>query len=83
MREDVLRFGEERFAEAEKLAEDATVRARVRAAGLALRFVRLVRADLPERKASLPGFAADARAAGITMVGEGEALDHFVERAGK
>ena len=48
-----------------------------------MRFVRLVRSDLTQRKAMLPAFAADARTAGITMVGEGEALDHFLERAGK
>src|SRR5262249_11477730 len=83
LREDVLKFGEERFAEALKLAEDETVRARVRAAGLSGRYVRLVRADLPQRKQMLADFAADARAAGITMVGEGEALDHFLERATK
>src|SRR5262249_32314247 len=83
LREEVLKFGEERFAEALKLAEDETVRARVRAAGLSVRYVRLVRSDLPQRKAMLPAFAADARAAGITQVGEGEALDHFLDRAGK
>jgi len=83
LREEILRFGEECFAEALKLADDETVRARVRAASLAVRYVRLVRSDLPRRKEMLPAFAADARAAGLTMTGEGEALDHFVERAGK
>jgi hypothetical protein len=81
--DDVLRFGEERFAEAEKLARSAVVRARVKAAGLGIRYVRLVRATPEKRKQILPSFAADARAAGITMTSEGEKLDAFVERLGK
>ena len=83
LREEILRFGEERFSEALKLAEDATVRARVQTAGLSVRYVRIVRSDLERRQQLLPAFAADARAAGITMTSEGESLDAFVERTGK
>ena len=81
--DDVLAFGEERFGEAERLAENATIRARVKAAGLGIRYVRLVRADPERRRALLPAFAADARAAGIRNTSEGETLDAFVERLGK
>ena len=59
------------------------VRARVRAASLGIRYVRLVRATPEERRALLPAFASDARAAGIRMVSEGETLDAFAERLGK
>ncbi len=83
LREDVLQFGESCFEEAARLAESDLVRARVKAAGLALRYVRIVRGELPRRKELLPAFAADARAAGITNVGEGETLDSFLERTGR
>ena len=48
-----------------------------------MRYVRLVRAEPAKLKPLLASFATDAKAAGITHVGEGETLDHFVERAGK
>jgi len=81
--DDVLAFGEGRFAEAERLAESETVRARVKAAGLGIRYVRLVRGTPEERRRLIASFAADARAAGITMTSEGETLDAFVERLGR
>jgi hypothetical protein len=42
-----------------------------------------VRAEPERRRALLQPFAADARAAGITMTSEGETLDAFVGRIGK
>jgi len=81
--EDVLAAGEALFAEAGRLAENETIRGRVKEAGLGIRYVRLVRAERERRRGLLPSFAEDARAAGIRWTSEGETLDAFVERLGK
>ncbi len=81
--DDVLLSGELDFTEAELAAENQTIRDRVNAAALGVRYVRLMRADVEHRRKLLPEFAADARAAGIKMISEGETLDAFVERLSK
>jgi hypothetical protein len=74
---DALRAGAQCFAEAERLAPDAVIRARVRTASLGVRYAELMRATGPERARLRAAFIADARAAGITNVGEMVTLDNF------
>ncbi|MBI1849449.1 MAG: DUF4838 domain-containing protein [Planctomycetes bacterium] len=83
LRDEVLAFGESCFAEAERLAGDEVVRARVRTAGLAIRWVRLQRSAPDARAKLLTSFAADARAAGINEIGEGRSLDDYLKSLGQ
>ena len=60
------------FDEAEQLAEDASVLARIKRARLPIRFAQLAALPLeaPDRDQLLDEFAADAAAAGITQLSE-------------
>jgi hypothetical protein len=68
----LLTFAGTCFDEAEQLAEDETVRARIKLARLPVRFAQLAALppDAPGREQQLDEFAADATAAGITQLSE-------------
>ncbi len=69
---ELLAFAGECFDEAEKMADDAAVLARIQRERLPIRFAQLAALplDAPDRDAQLDAFAADAAAAGITQLSE-------------
>ncbi|MEI7551152.1 MAG: DUF4838 domain-containing protein [Verrucomicrobiota bacterium] len=94
---ELLAFAAECFDEAEQVADDAAVLARIKRERLPLRFAQLAALPLaaPDRDARLDQFAADAAAAGITQLSEhipmertlgylrrGVHLTHFARYAG-
>jgi Domain of unknown function (DUF4838)/Glycosyl hydrolase family 67 N-terminus len=76
----LLALADECFDQAERLADDQAVLARVRKERLAIRFARLavLPLDAPGRDARIDEFAADARAAGITQVSEHIPLERTI-----
>jgi hypothetical protein len=77
---ELLAFADECFDEAERVADDAAVLARIHRERLPIRFAQLAALplDAPNRDARIDAFAADAAAAGITQMSEHIPLERTI-----
>lgn len=74
---ELLAKAEALFDQAEAMAEDEEVLARVQRSRLSIRFVRIACMDTanPDRKALLEAFKADVKRLGVTYIREGQPLE--------
>jgi hypothetical protein len=84
LNEEFISAADRLFQEAEKLAENESVRERVRVARLPIWYVQLAtnRVTGPQRTELLRRFLEVARHAGINQISEGQSLDDWAKKMG-